>query len=149
MQSERKHAPPANDSPKAAQLASASGLLANIFAWTPSMLYPITQSDDARSQAFWAQLQFTGSAEASVFDGASSSNIIRQWAELSQWFPSLTPAVGNLPAAAAVGVLDLSFSAYSPQVTSVSTAIQTHTYLYESRFSSVWGAYASLQQTLK
>jgi hypothetical protein len=63
-----------------------------------------TQADDVRSQALWAKLPFTTPAEESVFGGGGThSNIVRQWAELSQWYPSLTDSIGSNNFASAVG----------------------------------------------
>jgi hypothetical protein len=65
--------------------------------------------------------------------GSTASNIIRQWVELSQWFPSLTPAMGNLAGNGIIGTTDLPFANYSPPVTSPSAIVLTHSYLYETR----------------
>jgi len=84
------------------------------------------------------------SAEASVFVGGTSSNILRQWAELSQWFPSITPAIGNLPASGVLGnVTDVNLSPYGTL-----GFVKTHSYLYESPVTQVWQAFPAIHAAM-
>ena len=110
---------------------------------------PAFQANDSRSNPFWAQLPFTTAAESNVLNSQPSSNIIRQWAELSQWFPALTPPIGSIAASGSTGgaIEDLKFDSYGkPQ--NLLKSINTHSYLYENAFSSVWEAFSTLRTKL-
>lgn len=58
-------------------------------------------------------------------------------------------AIGNLAGNGVVGTTDLPFANYSPPVNGLSDIVLTHSYLFETPFSSVWGAFATLQQNLQ
>jgi hypothetical protein len=141
-----------NNDPKAVAVAIAATTLglnaAGFFAALNSgeflgadfILNPTLQANDSRAQTFWGQLPFTTPVESNVLNGAQSSNIIRQWAKLSQWFPATTTAVGNL---STVGIPDLDFSPYAQGF------VSSHTYLYQRPFSVVWNAFDTLKSNLK
>jgi hypothetical protein len=112
------------------------------------------QADDTRGESFWAKLNFTTSLENSVFPPSAQvptqTNIVRQWAELSQWFPSLTLSAGSLPVLSLVGG---SGNDYNLKDNGSSGPLDldprpTHTYLYSRPMSSVWQAFGTIHTAL-
>jgi hypothetical protein len=113
-------------------------------------------SDNATTQ-FWAALVSTDGGQETVWGQACSSyanclhsNIIRQWAELSFWFPSRSAATGNGPIA---GTTSLNFTGYAPPPPSSGAALEfssgTHSYLQLSPFPAVFPAWQQVQGALQ
>ena len=120
-------------------------------------------SDDLTTQ-FWSTLESTDGGQEVVWGQACSnysncqhSNLVRQWAELSFWFPARGEAAGAGPLS---GMNSLNFSAYAPPAPSncyvpfssgcaLFFSHGTHSYLMESPYSSVSPAWQQIQGVLK
>ena len=124
-----------------------------------------SQSDDQGEQ-FWAALRNTDAGEEAAFDCGSGgcspssctsaacahSNITRQWAELSYWFPSISGAEGLGFSRNAVATID--FSAYAPGEVSWADIIggddgsANHSYLTLQPYSVENGAWKQIRTAL-
>jgi hypothetical protein len=116
-------------------------------------------SKDDQSVQFWANLLSTdGSQESawgqppcSTVGACQHSNIIRQWAELSYWFPSRSEAAGLRPLR---GIQSIDFSMYAPPPSSTNFGLLafsagTHSYLKKSPYPNVFPAWQQIRSVLK
>jgi hypothetical protein len=115
-------------------------------------IFPL-EANDSRALALWGDLPLTTPAENSVFaDGSTHSNIIRQWAELSQWYPSLTDSIGVINNfATATGKTqndDVDLTPYGNS-NNVGFGVKTHSFLYEAPFSRVQPAFTLFKSRLQ
>jgi hypothetical protein len=93
---------------------------------------------DSRSVQFWGRLANTDQTEEGTFSNVGShSNLIRQWAELAHWFPSLSGPLGagsfpNFPAGS--GSQNCKFTGF---VTKAGPT-DSHSFMGSMPLSTVW-----------
>jgi hypothetical protein len=98
---------------------------------------------------FWATLRNTDLEENLVFGDqpANSSNIIRQWAELAHWFPSVSRATGQgtLPT-----IANIDFSSFAPDVSKQPKSIlESHSYMTILPLNQVWCGFQKYRDIFK
>lgn len=122
---------------------------------------------DNASTQYWASLTGTDGSQEYLWGGNCSgqpvscqhANVIRQWAELTYWYPALSGAAGSR-LLYVNGVTNIDLSLYGPPADGiVTTAIntllqgmpetQSHSYLVMRPFASVYGAYQQIRQSLE
>jgi hypothetical protein len=111
------------------------------------------EAGDSRAIDVWGEPPFSSPAENTVFgDGQSHSNIVRQWAEITQWYPSLTDSIGVINNfATAVGKAqndDLDLTPFGNTANS-GGLVRSHTYLYEAPFTKVRQGFVLLKSRLQ
>jgi len=100
---------------------------------------------------YWAALTNTdgnqeklwGDPACTVASACLHANIVRQWAELAYWFPSLSDAAGTH---AINPVTSIDFTPYDPSLAKPAT---THSYLKISPYSDVYPAWQLVKAALK
>jgi hypothetical protein len=127
------------------------------------------QEDDANKQ-FWANLRNTDAGQAVTWgqycaspSTCTHSNITRQFAELSYWFPSISYAEGTggrplsiypvtttSPTTMTKSVTTVDFSQYSPQYNPEIDpfGVLTHSFLMEQPYSDVSPAWMQIKSSL-
>jgi hypothetical protein len=106
--------------------------------WTPFVRV------DGRSRRFWATLRTdTRSSEYLWGEGGNHSNVVRQWAELAFWFPSLSQAAGTVDLASA-GIDSVSFAAFGTVPGPSLIGAQSHSYMTDRPLELVWPAFRQL-----
>jgi transglutaminase-like putative cysteine protease len=92
-----------------------------------------------RESQFWADLRDTGNETEALWGGVSShANLIRQWAELSYWFPSLTEAAGA-GAQPHLDNIDLSFYGNFVDLT------MSHSFMRMRPYDEVWSGWHTIK----
>jgi hypothetical protein len=105
-------------------------------------------TDDIDTQ-FWSTLASTDGGQETIWSQACSSysncrhsNIIRQWAELSYWFPSRSTAAGQ---GSLAGMANINFGPYAPAL----GLEATHSFLKVGPYSKVFPAWQDINTALK
>ncbi|HVI06841.1 MAG TPA: Ig-like domain-containing protein [Candidatus Binatia bacterium] len=129
-------------------------------------------SDNATVQ-YWAALTSTDGGQEAIWSpgqgcstvaGCHHSNLIRQWAELSFWFPSRSGAAGANDLSA-YGITSLNFTQYAPTTPSIclgnvgilttiyycgqSSGQATHSYMAGQPYPAVFQAWQQVNGVLK
>ncbi|HEX4965048.1 MAG TPA: Ig-like domain-containing protein [Thermoanaerobaculia bacterium] len=132
-----------------AQVFEKPNILTGVFGLLPTLAsIDIGQSDGPTLQ-FWAKLRHTDGGQEILWDNAcitpatcSHSNILRQWAELAYWFPSVSKPVGSL---AIDSLTNLNFSSYAPNI----AIVPSHSYMGFTDYTKVYGAWVEVRKALQ
>jgi hypothetical protein len=98
--------------------------------------------NDSRTVQFWGLLAGTDAQQEYLWDfqHGTHANVIRQWAELAHWFPSVSGPAGSRPVG---GLANEDMRSYGGD-----GGFSSHTYMGAAPFSTVWGAYAAYRAFL-
>jgi hypothetical protein len=75
---------------------------------------------------------------------ASQRQTVRQWAELAEWFPSTSKAVGVTENTQASGIMNINFTKYGQKTTFTLNRIVTITHSY-LRMKPIWSVFTAFQ----
>jgi len=100
---------------------------------------------DHQYAQIWGHLPNDDPTSAGVWDDGyvSHANVIRQWAELAYWFPSMSLPVG-MQELKVEGVTNEPFDVYGQSTSSIYDG-DSHSYLNNKTFSKVWPAFDKLK----
>jgi hypothetical protein len=117
---------------------------------------PLGLGSDSISRQFWGKMDNTGVDEQFPWqpnddlpiNNDAHANVVRQWAELAHWFPSMTlPAGYGVLSSDVDTIQNIDFTPFGGPGGPANTLI-SHSYMTGKDFFEVWGAYVAIHDAL-